>query len=149
VKEIFGLEDIFNVMIQLESLGNSHYNKMANMTDDDKLKKLFESLAKQELAHKELYTRYKNESISFVQEKVNDEYKEYIEVLLSGTINFINQLEEVDDYKRGFDIAINLEKDTIIFLIEVKNLLAESYHADIEKIIDQERGHLKALYKNK
>ena len=65
MREVFTLEDIFNVMIELETLGNKHYIEMQDMTTDLELKLLFSQLATQELAHKELYTKYKNMDITF------------------------------------------------------------------------------------
>ena len=38
MQELFSLEDIFNVMMELESLGFDHYTKMQEMTSDYKLK---------------------------------------------------------------------------------------------------------------
>lgn len=65
MNEVFSLEDVFNVMIELESMGSVHYSNMKNMTDNSKLIVLFDKLSKQELAHKELYTRFKTEIITF------------------------------------------------------------------------------------
>lgn len=65
MREVFSLEDLFNVMIELESMGSVHYSNMKNMTDNSKLIVLFDKLSKQELAHKELYSRYKTEIVAF------------------------------------------------------------------------------------
>ena len=69
MREVFTLEDIFNVMIELETLGHKHYVEMQEMTDDYKLKELFSLLATQEFKHKEIYTKYKNMNIAFESSK--------------------------------------------------------------------------------
>lgn len=146
MQELFSLEDIFNVMIELESLGYEHYIKMETMTKDLKLKALFANLANQEKAHKALYTKYKSESITFDNNKVNDEYTQYMDALLGSTVAFLSRSGEIKDFDHGFDIAVTLEKDTIMFLNEIKSLIGESYSESIDQIIDQEKNHLVALY---
>jgi len=149
MREVFTLEDIFNIMIELETLGHKHYLEMKDMTDDYKLKELFDLLATQETAHKELYTKYKNMNIAFEESKADDEYKAYMDSLLKGTVRFLEASKEINDFEYGFDIAINLEKDTILLLTELRRIIDTSYHEAIDNITDQERNHLKALYNYK
>jgi rubrerythrin len=144
--EIFALEDVLNVLIELETLGNKHYTEMATLTEDYELKKFFELLAKQELAHKALYTSYKELHIAFESGGVTDEYKAYMDSLLKGTVKFLETSNEVKDFESGYNIAISLEKDTLLFLSELKQIIEKSYHEVIDNVMDQERGHLKALY---
>lgn len=149
MSEMFSLEDIFNVMIELESLGNVHYNKMSELTQNAKLKVLFEQLAKAELAHKELYQKFKVDMINFSHEKVNDEYQEYMDALLSQTVRFLDQSREIKDFEKGFDVSVQLEKDTILFLNEIRSIVDANFYEVIDKVIVQEQSHLKALYKFK
>ncbi|KNY28982.1 ferritin family protein [Pseudobacteroides cellulosolvens] len=146
MKEVFSLEDIFNVMIELESMGSVHYSNMKNMTYNSNLIVLFDKLSKQELAHKELYTRFKTETITFSAQKVDDEYKAYMDCLLTQTIGFLNGDREVTDFEKGFAIAVQLEKDTIMFLNELKEIIGSSHAEEIDRIILQEKAHLRALY---
>ncbi|MBS3994987.1 MAG: hypothetical protein KGZ33_04265 [Alkaliphilus sp.] len=149
MSELFSLEDIFNIMIELESMGNEHYSYMSDTTNNAKLKVLFKQLAEAELAHKELYEQFKTESISFSHEKVDKEYKAYIEVLLNQTVQFLNESRVISNFEKGFSISIQLEKDTILFLNEIRSIIEASYHEAIDKVITQEKGHLKALYEFK
>lgn len=149
MSELFSLEDIFNVMIELEALGNIHYSNMKDMTDNAKLKVLFEQLAKAELAHKELYKKFKKEIINFKHEKVDEEYKEYIAVLLRQTVQFLDESRSVSDFEKGFNISIQLEKDTILFLNEIRSVVESTYYGAIDQVIEQEKSHLKSLYEYK
>lgn len=146
MRETFSLEDIFNVMIELESLGNKHYIEMQLLTPDLKLKELFGLLADQEIAHKKLYTKYKNANIAFNATDVDDEYFSYIKALLDGTVRFLASSKNIKDFDHGFTIAVNLEKDTILFLSELRRLIDPIYYEAIDGIADQERSHLKYLY---
>lgn len=149
MREVFALEDIFNVMIELETLGNIHYVEMQEMTDDLQLRELFGLLATQEIAHKELYKKYKNMNIPYERNLVNEEYTLYMDAMLKGTIKFLEESKDIKSFEHGFNVAINLEKDTILFLTEIKRLLDSQYHEAIDNITDQERDHLKALYEYK
>lgn len=149
MRETFSLEDIFNVMIELESLGNKHYNQMQLMTEDLRLKELFGLLAKQEVAHMELYTEYKNKNIAFNATGTDDEYTSYMDALLAGTVRFLKDSSEFKDFDHGFEIAVNLEKDTILFLTELKRVIDPAYYDAMDAIADQERSHLKYLYEYK
>lgn len=147
MQELFSLEDVFNVMIELETLGNKHYLEMEKQTKDYQLKELFSGLAKQEMAHKELYTKYKDMHISFETNQLTLEYKDYMDALLKGTIRFLKGSQEINDVEHGFEIAIHLEKDTILFLGEIKGIIGPTYYEAIDEVLSQERNHLKALYK--
>lgn len=149
MRETFNLEDIFNVMIELETLGHDHYLAMEKLTDDYKLKELFSQLASQEEAHKKLYTKFKNEKIQFESSKVNPEYEAYMDSLLKGTITFLEESKNVSSLGDGLSIAINLEKDTILFLSELKEIIDPSYYDSIDNVMNQERKHLQAIYNYK
>lgn len=146
MSELFSLEDMFNVMIELETLGNIHYTNMKSMTDNIRLKVLFEKLALAELAHKVLYEQFKLDIINYKHEKVDDEYKSYIASLLRQTILFLSESRNVTEFDQGFTVSIRLEKDTILFLNEIRSIVDATYYESIDKIIEQEEGHLKALY---
>ncbi len=147
MQELFSLEDVFDVMMELETLGNQHYLEMEKLTSDYQLKALFNGLAKQEMTHKELYAKYKNLHISFETNQLTLEYKDYMDALLKGTIHFLKGSKEIRDLKQGYEIAINLEKDTILFLGEIRGILDSTYYAAIDEVLNQEKSHLKALYK--
>lgn len=146
MSELFSLEDIFNVMIELEAMGNVHYSKMKDMTSNAKLKVLFEQLAVAELSHKEIYETFKSNVINFNQEKVNQEYQEYMDVLLKQTIRFLHESSNISDFETGFEIAVRLEKDTILFLNELRSIVDASFYEALDHVISQEQSHLKALY---
>lgn len=146
MSEMFTLEDIFNVMIELETLGSSHYSQMKELTPSAKLKVLFGQLAEAELAHKELYNRFKEEMVLFGHESVDEEYKGYMDALLKQTVRFLDESREAATFEEGFDIAVQLEKDTILLLNELRSLTGPEHHEAIDQVISQEKGHLKALY---
>lgn len=145
MQEIFLLEDVLNVLIELENLGSVHYHKMAEMTEDSELKGLFARLSVQELAHKEIYEDYKKQKINFEEQTLLSDYKDYMDALLKNAITFLNTHMNFKDFKDGFEIAVKLEKETLLFLSEIKVILGKAHHEAIDKLMNEERKHLRFL----
>ena len=146
MQEIFSVEDVINVMIELETRGNEHYLSLSKQTQIETLKKLFMNLANAEQKHKLRYENLKKEIVIFEHEDLSDDYEAYILSLLKQTIRFLNETRTQMNVDEGFRIAIQLEKDTILFLMELKSMIGQQFDADMEQIISEERGHLKLLY---
>ena len=146
MQEIFSVEDVINVMIELETRGNEHYLSLSKQTKNDDLKNLFLNLANAEQKHKLRYENLKKEVLNFEHEDLSDDYEAYILSLLKQTIRFLNETKIQMNVDEGFRIAIQLEKDTILFLMELKSMIGQQFDADMEQIISEERGHLKLLY---
>ena len=149
MSEMFTMEDIFNVMIELEKMGAQHYIEMKKMTSDATLKVLFEQLSDAEKAHQVFYQNLKNQSVTFNYEKVSTEYKDYIHSLIFQTTHFFNSERSMENFNVGLQVAIQLEKDSILLLSELKPLVENTFLNTIDSMIDQERTHLSALVKIK
>ncbi len=145
MQEVFLLEDLLNVLIELETLGNQHYTKMVSLTQNSNLKSLFERLAIEENAHKEIYSRYLAEKINLVSSTATQEYKEYMDSLLKNNLSLLKSSGEVEAFDQGYALAITLEKETILFLNEMKQIICEGCYEDIEFLLNQERMHLRYL----
>lgn len=146
MQETFSVEDVINVMIELETRGNEHYLSLSKQTQIETLKKLFMNLANAEQKHKLRYENLKKEILNFEHEDLSDDYEAYILSLLKQTIRFLNETRNQINVEEGFLLAIQLEKDTILFLMELKSMIGQQFNADMEQIISEERGHLKLLY---
>jgi len=145
MQEIFLLEDLLEVLIELETLGNQHYTKMANLTQNQELKILFKKLANEEGRHKEIYRRYLTDKINLVSTIPTDEYKAYMDSLLKSSISLLKSAGDFEAFEQGYALAILLEKETILFLNEMKQIIAEEYYKDIDNLLSQERQHLRYL----
>lgn len=147
--ELFSLEDLFNVLIELETSGSKHYLEMVSLTNDLAMKEFFKSLSIQEESHKALYLSYKKRNIMFDQSLVTDEYSDYIRSMLNQTIHFLTNNDKIMDFSQGYELAVSLEKETIQFLLEVKKFLELPDIDSIDAVIEQEKQHLISLKKIK
>lgn len=150
MRETFVLEDLLNIMIELETFGNKNYASLAEKAADRKLSEYFGVLASMELKHKAIFEDLKASVISFEQTDLDPEYTAYLDATLKNAIRFmkVNSIGETTiDFDYGYDLAVSLEKDAILFLIEIKSLMPQIHHATIDTLIEEERSHLKFLYK--
>lgn len=144
MSEKFILEDLLNALIELESTGNSLYTELSERVENKEVADLFSLLARQELKHKEIYTGYKSSLVA--KEEVDDTYLAYVKVMLEKNIKFLSTTAAPEDLHGSVCQAVQLEKDTVLFLLEMKKIISEHHHKEIDEIIDEERKHLQYLY---
>ncbi len=118
MSEKFILEDLLNALIELEETGNKLYTELSERVENTKVSDLFSLLARQELKHKEIYQGYKLSLIA--KEQVDEEYLSYIKVMLQKNIKFLNKVATPEDLEASVCQSVQLEKDTILFLLEMK-----------------------------
>jgi len=145
MQEIFLLEDLLDVLIDIEIMGQRQYKALANQVKEETLKELFKALAKQEAAHEKLYKSLKDQYVNYKTSDVDEEYMAYLDALIKDNIDFMKQKKEVMNQEEAFDMAFRLEKDTILFLREAQKHLPEEEHDKIDGLVAQEQSHIVML----
>ncbi len=149
MNELFVLEDLINVLIKLEDMGYENYTHMAKVSNNEQLKKFFSSLAEQERSHSKFYKGIKSEMAKYPTSEIDSEYMRYIDVMLKNAISFLEDKHKPSDIDEAFHMAIVLEKETLLFLNEMKQIIPSDKVSDINKMIEEERRHLKGLYEKR
>lgn len=144
MQESFILEDLLNVLIHLETTGNQMYTELSKRAEDPKTTELFSLLAAQEMKHKRIYEGFKK--TLQVHEQIDQDYVAYLEVLLKENIHFLDVETTPEDNREAICLSVQLEKDTILFLMEMQKILLPEYKAQVDDLIDEERKHLQYLY---
>ena len=140
MNETYGLDDLLNTLVQLEEAGNRIYTQLAASATEARNRELFERLAAQELLHRTTYIAMRDERDFEVTPDA--EYLDYIGVLIQSTFHLVSKpVDRTDALATG----IQLEKDTLLFLNEVYNLIGATYGSRIKIIMNEERKHLKLL----
>ena len=138
--ETYVLGDLMQTLIRLEEKGHEMYSALVEKQTSPEAKKLFAILADQELKHKKLYEKMRSEL-----EEVNTldrEYKAYVDVLLKDTIDFLKGTVAPQSPEIAFETAVRLEKDTLLLLSELRQIVPPSAHNLIEQVQGEERKHL-------
>lgn len=143
MRETYVTEDLLNTLIALEVRGNENYIRMAALARDDKSRELFGILAAQELKHKAIYEGFKANLPS--GDSADDDYLAYVRLLLDKHIPAIGSRVVPEGFDAGFKLAMELEKETIFFLHEVKGLLSTEQANQVDPLIAEERKHLQYL----
>lgn len=152
MQETFRLEDLLNVLIELEIVGGAHYKRLNLLSKDLKSKALFEQLSAEELKHEVYYKSLKQRFSRFESEAISNDYKNYVKALLESTMTFLKVInkglddtDHINEFDKGIENALSLEKDTILLLMEMKQILEASTHDEIDSIIQQEQNHVKQI----
>lgn len=143
MSELILIEDILNALIALEEKGARNYEILARNAETIETRKLFETLSVKELEHKEIYKTFKKDHV--LTEEVNEEYSAYVDALLENSFYKEVDLETTYSFKDGLQYAMNLERDTIIFLNEIKSFANKTYAQEIEQLKNEEKNHLRIL----
>ena len=148
----FSGSEIIEVAVQIERNGYSFYKTLANSLNDKDIKELFTNLADEEKEHiksfQSLYESFKDYKPDIADD---EEYYDYVNMLASMNVftkkeGMDEVLSKIKDKKDALNMAIQFEKDSIIFFAEIKGLVRESERDAVEDLICQEQRHLRRLF---
>jgi rubrerythrin len=144
MRESFVLEDILNALIALEEHGNDLYLDLEKRADSLEARNLFADLAAQERRHREIYRGYKNRLA--LGTAIDDEYQDYLAELLRSSMHLEQFDRQATSYDQALAMGIRLEKETLLFLGELKTILSEKTE-EIDELLKEEKKHLQRLLK--
>lgn len=143
--EKYSIREVIEQAIQTEKLGYTLYLAMASRFEkDEKLRRLFESLAVKEQEHEKTFTDLK--------EKVNDrrvehweEVSKYLRAIVEsefflGDDKALPSLEHLNNIEDAVLYAIAFEKETLLYYHSLKDLVREKDVLD--KLINEEKSHI-------
>jgi rubrerythrin len=135
-----------------EDVGADFYAALAEKTDDEKLKKRFLEIKEQELHHSKRFQAMLDELSDYVpREESFGDYENYYNSFLSKrsymeTEDAVELARNVKDDVEGIKLALSQEKNTLLFFIEMKELVPTNQHKEfVQMVIDEEREHIAEL----
>ncbi len=156
---VFSADEIFAVAEQIERNGAAYYRKAAENFSDEQVKKLLLGLASMEDGHVEIFQKMRRE-LSDEERKATTfdpegHIDEYLKVMAGGYVFKINVdpselIKPESSLKDVLDVAIDMEKDSIVFYLGVKEMVPERLGRDkIDALIKEEMRHLALLSREK
>jgi rubrerythrin len=144
------LKDLLNVALKIESDGYTTYSRLADENEGE-LKSLFSHLAAQEREHQEKFKKI-FESVetnqSAVADWAEDENAGYLMTFAKMAIfPKLNGAENPETLNDAIDLAVDVEKDSIIFYGDLKAYFKDK--AIIDEVIAEEKKHLLDLLKSR
>lgn len=148
---IFAGSEIVEIGIQIEINGRDFYGTLAKTLKDKKIQDVFKYLAGEEEKHIATFqgildSVHKYEPV----EAYPGEYFAYMRALASDYVftqkNKGTEIaRKVKNDNEALDLSIGLEKDSIVFYLEMKKMVPEHNHKIIDELISQEQKHLRNL----
>ncbi|MBF0112509.1 MAG: ferritin family protein [Desulfamplus sp.] len=151
----FNADEIFAVAIKIEENGAAFYRKAASLQKDEENQKFLQQLAKVEDNHKTSFEKMRKELSEMDKSSTvfdpQDELGLYLSAMADahggeGDPKVTESLTENQPMKDILNIAIGLEKESILFYLGIKNLLPPKYGQEkIDDIIKEEQRHIAQL----
>ena len=148
----FNANEIFEMAIRIEENGARFYRKAAEFQSNEENRTVLEKLATMEDHHKLTFDKMRQRL--FAAEKTvtvfdpNNESSQYLAAMADthggeGSPAAADALTGKESIKEIVDIAIGLEKESILFYLGLKDLVPPKYGQDkLDKIIGEERRHI-------
>lgn len=144
--------EILKMAIEIERNGKAFYDEVVQSVAIEKAKSIFQYLSDEEVKHEKIF----KEMLHEIEPKSSDspfdesEMIRYFQSLIGQKV-FPSQHEgrfmkkELSDPATATQIAIHLEKESILFYHEMIPVTQEKDHEVIKRIIGEEREHIRKI----
>lgn len=151
--ERFSIREVVEQAIRTERLGYEFYTTMARKfeKEDERLKKLFETLAGKELVHEKTFLELKG-MLGDEEPESWDEISEYLRAIVEsefflGREKSLPSLDHVKTVGDAVRFAMGFEKETLLHFYSLRDAVKEKDMVD--EVINEERSHIMWLAKFK
>ena len=148
---VFAGSEIVEIGVQIEKNGKAFYDAVSARSRDPKAKETFKFLAGEEEKHITAFQKLLESVEKYdPQEAYTDDYHAYMKALagdhvFTGKNIGAEAAKKANTDKEAIDMAIGFEKDSIVFYLEMKQMVLQHDARTIEALIAQEQSHLKRL----
>ncbi|TVQ98467.1 MAG: rubrerythrin [Desulfovibrionales bacterium] len=149
----FHAAEIAEAAVNIEQKGQTFYVNAAESAKNPDVKDFFLYFAKEEAKHEQIFLQFKERlgKVELPAWSTSDEYAAYLQALIDSHSIFSPELKkrlvEADSENEAIRLAMGFEKDTILFFMEMKELVPDSEKKFVQQCIDEERSHLRQLSK--
>lgn len=151
----FSGKEILEMAVRIEENGFKFYTEAANASGSKEIKGLFTLLASEETEHIKVFMGL-HRLISGTEpstEGYDPEFEEASQYLkaIADTEVFTNPNKGRDlgrattDANEALNLALNMEKDSILFYHELQRMIREKDKAVLDNVIEQEKEHVRRL----
>jgi len=148
---LFDIRELIKMAVKDEETGIAFYEALAENTQQSDVKHGVSAIAEEEKQHRDRFQRMLDDTGDWKPvEEYAGQYEDYVSALLENRAfpepeKAAEQARSVSSDSEAIDIAIGLEKDTLLFQQEMKSFVGGEYSDFVDEIIDEERKHLRDL----
>ncbi len=143
--------ELINIAIGIERRGIAFYDIMVKSTENAAARDIFQHLVDMERRHIQIFQGMLSEADKYQTPEVyTAEHTAYLQAL-TGSAVFTDDLAisemttQADTDIEAIELAIGAEKDSILFYYEMKDMLPRRAHTMVNKIIAEEKSHIRQL----
>ena len=143
--------ELVDIAVGIERNGASFYDSLAKSASNEIAKDIYEHLANEEKKHIGVFQSMLAAVADYrLPEAYTEEYDLYLKSLVNSAVFSDNQIAREMAQKIGSDaeaiqIALGAEKDSILFYSNLRDLVRRSDRQVIDRIIEEEKSHLRQL----
>ena len=146
---MFTSTEIFDLAIRIEENGEAFFRSAVKKIAEPSLKSLFEWLAEQEVKHKEWFTKRKDRAEMMIAPSDLEKAGSGILQDILGDQSFSLEeadLDHISSVREILDLAIEFERDTILFFEVILSLVVDAAtEKELKEIIAEEKLHIELL----
>ena len=151
----FNADEVFQMAIEIEQNGRVFYEKACDKIADNEVKAIFRELAQAEVEHAAAFAKMKAALPASDKEQMvwdpDDQLNQYLAMMAGREV--FKKTKSVDDYlaevknaEDALNLALQFEKDSIVFYLTMKERTAEGHGKDqLNRIIQEELAHHQRL----
>lgn len=154
MKERFNALEVMEMAKDIEKRGKKFYLEHAEATENRDLRELFKRLAQDEQDHYEKFValteklRAESDQADYLYEQDVSAYFNYlVEYSVFPKDDSEESVEALNNVEKALKLAIQAEKDSILFYREMCEYNEGKTMEAVEKLIEEEKEHLRALGK--
>ncbi|MFC1847130.1 ferritin family protein [Chloroflexota bacterium] len=147
----FSSGELLAIAIDIERNGIAFYDVMAKSAENEEVRCLFQSLVDMEHRHIETFQAMLLEAGGYGAERAYEgEEAAYLKSLVESNIFSDDAITgemvtRLDSDIEALELAVNLEKDSILFYYQLKDIAQPKEQKLLDGIIAEEKSHLRDL----
>jgi len=148
---LFNVGEFINVAVKDEETGIAVYKALAQTTKDQELKSSYLRIMNQEEGHAARFRKMLEEvGAQKPFESFPGEYDAFLNALLESRAFYepskaADMARKVKGDSQAVDLALRMEKDTLLFYLELKQFIPKTHQEYVSDIITEEEGHIRDL----
>jgi rubrerythrin len=140
--------DVVAAAVEIERRGHSFYQGLEARATAPQDKEFFAFMAQEELRHEKVFAAMLERigGLPLPAGSTDEEYQQYVRDLLDSHTLFMPGSQE-RALKIPLHEAVQFEKDTLLFFVELERMVPDSEQAVVRQCADEERKHIRMLLK--
>lgn len=136
---------ILSTFVKMEKEVSDYYSELAERSENQKSKELFERLALEEEKHKNMYKRLLEVHGDNMIREFSEEEIAYTNLLIEKNISDKQLGDKSMILKDALELAEKMERDGILFVYQMMELYPDIAQKEMKIILKEEKKHLRMV----